>query len=151
MKPESLVIEKEKRFAFAVIEVREINRTANSKAKVVLSIRGLGLKRCASGAIKCVLCVERAGTCIQSTIAQVIISGAVQVIGAGLHCQIHDTVAGLTKFRRKVALKHLKFVHTIRRHTFIPLSVRRDEGNRDTVYEHISCAHLTATYFEIVG
>ena len=56
-----------------------------------------------------------------------------QIIGARIHRQVHNAVAGLTKLRRKVALKHLEFLYTIGRHTFIPLSVRRDEGNRNAV------------------
>ena len=80
-----------------------------------------------------------------------IVAGTVQLVGAGLDRQAHDAVAGLAVFRGEVALQHPEFIHRIRRDTFIPLRVRRDQRDGHAVDEDVGSAFLPTVHLEIVA
>src|SRR2546429_6025401 len=59
-------------------------------------------------------------------VPEVIVGGAMELIGAGLHSEADDAVAGFAKLWGEITLKDLKLLDGVRRNAFVPLRIRRN-------------------------
>src|SRR6266704_1647157 len=74
-----------------------------------------------------------------------------ELIGAGLHREADDAVPGLTKLGQEITLKDLKLLDRVARNALVPLSVRRNQRDRNAVDQHISSTLLPPVDLEVVS
>src|SRR5262249_33467782 len=107
---ESLIGKEKECPVFAIVDLGDPNGGAKGRAKVVLRIHGPFI---APEIVEPVVGVK-------GLVPQIVIAGAVQLIGSGFHGQVDDAIAGLAVFRGKVTLQNAEFIYGVRRNTFIP-------------------------------